>query len=193
MMNTRLLIADDEPIIRMDLRGALESQGYEVVADVPDGVQALQMARDLKPDLVILDIKMPGMDGIEAARRLDNEAIAPVVLLTAYNQDDLIQGATDAGVLGYIMKPFQESELSPAIEVALARHRDLDHEKRRCGELEDALETRKTVDRAKGLLMDKEGLSEADAFRKIQKLSMNTRKSMREVADAILLTHEATE
>jgi response regulator NasT len=187
---TRVLIADDESIIRMDLRESLTSLGYDVIADAPDGVQALQMARELRPDMVIMDIKMPGMDGIEAARRLNEERVAPVVLLTAYNGDDLIEGAVQAGVAGYIVKPIQESELRPAIDVALARHRDLVRATERAEDAEETLETRKLVDRAKGLLMDTENLKEAEAFRKIQKLSMNTRKSMKEIAQAIILTHE---
>lgn len=189
-MGARILIADDESIIRMDLREALTRLGYDVVADVPDGAQAVQMAREVRPDLVIMDIKMPGIDGLEAARRLNQDRIAPVILLTAYNQDDLIDGAVDAGVIGYIVKPWQESSLGPTIEVAIARQRDIDDAEDRADELEEQLETRKLVDRAKGLLMDSEGLKEAEAFRRIQKLSMNTRKSMKEIAQAIILTHE---
>lgn len=192
-MPATVLIADDESLIRMDLRESLVSLGYEVVADVPDGAQAVQMARELKPDLVIMDIKMPGMDGIEAARRLNDERIAPVVLLTAYSQEELVQGAAQSGVMGYLVKPVQETDLGPAIEVALARYHDLVDAEAEADELEEQLETRKLVDRAKGLLMDREGLTEADAFRRIQKLSMNTRKTMKEIAQAIILTQEVTQ
>jgi response regulator NasT len=188
-----VLIAEDESMIRMDLRESLTSLGYEVVADVPDGAQAVQMARELKPDLVILDIKMPGMDGIEAARRLNDDRVAPVMLLTAYNQEDLIEAAANAGAMGYLVKPVNTAAITPAITMALARYRDLVDAEAEADELEEQLETRKLVDRAKGLLMDREGLREADAFRRIQKLSMNTRKSMKEIAQAIIITHEVSQ
>ena len=190
MTQTRVVIADDESIIRMDLREMLESLGYLVVGEAGDGISAVNLARELKPDLVIMDIKMPDLDGIAAAKMLTEERIAPVLLLTAFSQQELVEGAQEAGVVGYIVKPFRESELLPAIEVALARFREfraLEHE---ADDLRDTLETRKLVERAKGVLMDTQGLKEADAFRKIQKLSMNTRKSMREIAEAILLAHE---
>lgn len=190
MPAARLIIADDESIIRMDLKEMLTGLGYSVVGEVSDGVSAVDQARKLQPDLVIMDIKMPGMDGIEAARILTAEQIAPVLLLTAYSQQELIEGAKQAGVVAYLVKPFREAELVPAIELALARFQEFRALRNQVADLTDALETRKIVDRAKGVLMDTQGLKEADAFRKIQKMSMNTRKSMREIAEAILLARE---
>lgn len=190
MAQTRVVIADDESIIRMDLREMLTGLGYLVVGEAGDGVSAVNLARELRPDLVIMDIKMPDLDGIAAAKILSEERISPVLLLTAFSQTELIEGAKDAGVVGYIVKPFRESELVPAIEVALARFREFRSLEKEATDLRDALETRKLVERAKGVLMDSQGLKEAEAFRKIQKLSMNTRKSMKEIAEAILLAHE---
>jgi two-component system, response regulator PdtaR len=190
LAQTRVIIADDESIIRMDLREMLTAIGYLVVGEAGDGISAVNLARELRPDLVIMDIKMPDLDGIAAAKVLTEERIAPVLLLTAFSQQELIEGAKDAGVVGYIVKPFRESELVPAIEVALARFREFRALEKETMSLRDTLETRKLIERAKGVLMDAQGLKEAEAFRKIQKLSMNSRKSMREIAEAILLTHE---
>ena len=190
MDRTRVIIADDESIIRMDLREMLTNLDYLVVGEVGDGRSAVNLARELKPDVVIMDIKMPDMDGIEAARILTEEHIAPVILLTAYSQKDLVERAKVAGVVGYMVKPFREADLGPAIEVALARFKEFETLHKEVDDLQLALETRKLVDRAKGILMDSQGLAESDAFRKIQKMSMNTRKSMREIAEAILLTHQ---
>jgi len=190
---TRVIIADDESLIRKDLREMLTNLDYLVVGEVGDGRSAVNLARELRPDVVIMDIKMPDMDGIEAASILTAERIAPVVLLTAYSQRDLVERAKEAGVAGYIVKPFQESDLAPAIEVALARFREFRALEQEVGDLKQALETRKFVDRAKGILMDTQGLTEAEAFRKIQKMSMNTRKPMKEVAEAIILAHQAKE
>lgn len=190
MPQTRVVIADDESIIRMDLREMLESLGYLVVGEAGDGFSAVNLARELKPDLVIMDIKMPDLDGIAAAKMLTEERIAPVLLLTAFSQQELVEGAKEAGVVGYIVKPFRESELLPAIEVAMARFREFRTLERETADLRETLETRKLVERAKGVLMDTQSLKEADAFRKIQKLSMNSRKSMRQIAEAILLAHE---
>jgi response regulator NasT len=187
---TRILIADDESIIRMDLREMLISLGYQVVGEAGDGKQAIQMARELKPDLVIMDIKMPEMDGITAAGTLTEERIAPVLLLTAYSQQELVQGAREAGVVGYIVKPFRQDELMPAIEVAMSRFREFRELEKEMGDLKETLEARKVIERAKGVLMDQYNMKEADAFRRIQKLSMDTRKSMREIAEAILLAQE---
>ncbi|HEX5417491.1 MAG TPA: response regulator [Chloroflexota bacterium] len=190
MGQTRVVIADDESIIRMDLKEMLTGLGYLVVGEAGDGLSAVNLGREVKPDLVIMDIKMPDLDGIAAARILTEERIAPVLLLTAFSQTELIDGAKEAGVVGYIVKPFRESELVPAIEIALSRFKEFRVLEREAQNLRDTLETRKLVERAKGILMDTQDLKEAEAFRKIQKLSMNTRKSMREIAEAILLAHE---
>lgn len=192
MERTRVIIADDESIIRMDLREMLTNLGYLVIGEVGDGRSAVNLARELRPDVVIMDIKMPDMDGIDAAKVLTEERISPVLLLTAYSQQELIERAKDAGVVGYIVKPFRESDLAPAIEVAVARFAEFRALEREVGDLKLALETRKSVDRAKGILMDTQRLTEAEAFRKIQKMSMNTRKPMKEVAEAIILAHQAS-
>lgn len=193
MERTRVIIADDESLIRMDLREMLTNQGYLVVGEVGDGRSAVNLARELRPDIVIMDIKMPDMDGIEAAKIMTEERIAPVLLLSAYSQQELVQRARQAGVAGYLVKPFRESDLPPAIEVALARFSEFRAMEREVDTLQDALETRKSVDRAKGILMDTQGLSETEAFRKIQKMSMNNRKPMRAVAEAIILAHQVSE
>lgn len=191
MERTRVIIADDESLIRMDLREMLTNLGYLVIGEVGDGRSAVNLARELRPDVVVMDIKMPDMDGIDAAKVLTEERISPVLLLTAYSQQELIERAKDAGVVGYIVKPFRESDLSPAIEVAVARFAEFRALEKEVGDLKLALETRKLVDRAKGILMDTQGLTEAEAFRKIQKMSMNTRKPMKEVAEAIILAQQA--
>ncbi|MEI7555606.1 response regulator [Candidatus Chlorohelix sp.] len=190
MNQTRVVIADDESIIRMDLKEMLSVLGYQVVGEAGDGKQAVSLARELKPDLVIMDIKMPEMDGITAAKILTEERIAPVLLLTAYSQQELVAGAREAGVIGYIVKPFRQDELQPAIEVALSRFREFCDLEKEIGDLRETLEARKVIERAKGVLMDQYGLKESDAFRRIQKLSMDTRKSMKEIAEAILLARE---
>jgi response regulator NasT len=186
----RIIIADDESLIRMDLREMLGHLGYEVVAEASDGRSAVELAKKLLPDLIIMDIKMPDMDGIAAASELARDHIAPVVLLTAYSENSLIGRAKDAGVCGYLVKPFRETELMPVIELALARFNELRDLEREVTDLKEALETRKLVERAKGVLMEVHGLREADAFNRMRKTSMDNRKSMREVAEAILLTHE---
>jgi len=188
----RVIIADDESIIRMDLREMLTNLGYLVVGEIGDGRSAANLARELKPDIVIMDIKFEGeeFDGIDAARVLTQEKVAPVLLLTAYSQRELVVRAREAGVVGYLVKPFREADLVPAIEVALARFEEFRAMEKQVGDLQETLETRKFVDRAKGILQDTQGLSEADAFRKIQKMSMNMRKSMREVAEAIIIAHQ---
>jgi two-component system, response regulator PdtaR len=190
MERTRVIVADDESLIRMDLREMLTNLGYLVVGEVADGRSAVNQARELRPDIVIMDIKMPDMDGIEAAKILTEERIAPVVLLSAYSQRDLVDRAREAGVTAYLVKPYKEEDLTPAIEVALARFREFQELQQQVLDLQTALETRKLVDRAKGILMDKQGLSEADAFRKIQKMSMDNRKPMKDVAEAIILAHQ---
>jgi len=186
-----VIIADDESLIRMDLREMLTNLGYLVIGEVGDGRSAVNLARELRPDVVVMDIKMPDMDGIDAAKVLTEERISPVLLLTAYSQQELIERAKEAGVVGYIVKPFRESDLAPAIEVAVARFAEFRALEKEVGDLKLALETRKLVDRAKGILMDTQGLTEAEAFRKIQKMSMNTRKPMKEVAEAIILAQQA--
>jgi AmiR/NasT family two-component response regulator len=186
---TRVVIADDESLVRTDLREALTELGYLVVGDVGDGQSAVNMARELDPDVVVMDIKMPGMDGIEAAQILTQEKIAPVVLLTAYSQKELIDRAKEAGVVGYLVKPFRETDLAPAIELAIARFAEFRTLEEEVDNLAEALETRKKVERAKGILMDQQGMTETEAFRKIQKMSMNTRRPMKEVAEAIILAN----
>jgi AmiR/NasT family two-component response regulator len=187
----RVVIADDESIICMDLREMLGNLGYLVVGEAGDGRSAVNLARELRPDVMLMDIKMPDMDGIEAAKVLTEERIAPVVLLTAFSQRDLIERAKEAGVVGYLVKPIHETDLAPAIEIALSRFMEFRELEKEVDNLQDQLETRKLVDRAKGILMDSQNLTEAAAFRRIQKMSMNTRKSMKEIAQAIILTHEA--
>jgi response regulator NasT len=189
---TRIVIADDEPLIRIDLRENLESLGYDVVGEAADGKHAVELARKLRPDIVIMDIKMPEMDGIAALRVLTEENIAPVLLLTAYGEGELVQQASDAGAVAYMVKPYRQSDLQPHIEVALARFNELRTLRSELVDVREALTVRKLVERAKGLLMETQGLKEAEAFRRIQKLSMDTRKSMKDVAEAILLAHQAT-
>jgi len=188
---TRVIIADDESVIRTDLREMLTTLNYLVVGEVGDGQSAINLARELKPDVMIMDIKMPNMDGIEAAKILTQERIAPVLLLTAYSQRDLVDRAKEAGVVGYLVKPFREQEIVPAIDIALARFQEFRELEKEVGDLKETLETRKIVDRAKGILMDTQHLTEAEAFRKIQKMSMNTRKPMKEIAEAIILAQDA--
>ena len=191
MTVTRILVAEDEAISRMDLCEMLENLGYTVVGQAGDGVAAVNLARTLKPDLVLMDIKMPELDGISAAETLAAERSVPVLLLTAYSDREFVDRAVDAGVMGYLVKPFAEAQLKPAIEVALERWREVRQIQQDLAETKETLETRKLVERAKGVLMDSQNLKEAEAFRRIQRLSMNSRKSMREVAEAILLAHEA--
>ena len=189
-MPTRIILAEDETVIRMDLKEELQRQGYLVVGDVGDGQSAVNLARELRPDLVIMDVRMPEMDGITAAELLTREKISPVVLLTAFSDDELIERARDAGVVTYLTKPFRSSDLKPAIEIALSRFQEFKSLEGRVKDLEDHLATRKVVEKAKGVLMTKHGITEQEAFRRIQKASMNNRKSMREIAEAILLAEE---
>ena len=189
-MPTRIILAEDDAVIRMDLKEELERQGYLVVGQVGDGQSAVNLARELRPDLVVMDFRMPEMDGIAAAEILTREKIAPVLLLTAFSEDDLIARARDAGVVHYVTKPWRQSDLKPAIEIALSRFQEFRAIEAKAKDLEQSLETRKYVERAKGVLMEKQHLTEQEAFRRIQKLSMNNRKSMRQVAEAILLTEE---
>ena len=182
----RILIAEDEAIIRLDLKEMLEEEGLEVVGEASDGEAAIRLARETGPDLVILDIKMPGMDGLTASEKIVGEGLAAVLILTAFSQKDLVKRAADAGAMGYLVKPFQKSDLMPAIEIALARHAEMGAVKKDSADLNEQLETRKAVDRAKGKLMDDQGITEADAFRQIQKRAMNERRPMKEIANEIL-------
>jgi len=183
---TRVLIAEDEAIIRLDLKEMLEEEGLLVVGEAADGESALRLAAETTPDLVIMDIKMPGMDGLTAAERLAETSEAAVLILTAFSQKDLVQRAADAGAMGYLVKPFQKADLMPAIDVALARHAQMRALRKESGDLSEQLATRKLVDRAKGHLIDSRKMSEAEAFRHIQKRAMDERRPMREVAASIL-------
>jgi response regulator NasT len=185
-----VIVADDEALTRVDLQETLTNLGYLVVGSVGDGESAVNLARELRPDVLIMDIKMPGMDGIEAARLLAEEGIAPVVLLSAYSQQELIEQAQEAGVVGYLVKPYREADLPPAIGVALSRFEQFSALKDEVANLQERLEVRKLLDRAKGILMDSQGLTEAEAFRRIQKMSMDNRKPMKEVAQAVILASE---
>ena len=189
-MPLRVIVAEDETIIRMDLVERLQASGYQVVGEAGDGESAVQMARELRPDIVIMDIRMPETDGIEAARRLTTERVAPVVLVTSYSDKHLIDQAGEAGAIGYVLKPLQDNELESAIEIAMSRHREFQAISDEAEDLRDQLEARKAVERAKGLLMVRLGLEEPEAFKRIQKLSMDRRKPMREVAEAIILSEE---
>jgi response regulator NasT len=182
----RILIADNESIIRMDLKELLEEAGHTVIGEAPDGVKAVEMTRRLKPDLVIMDIKMPEMDGIAAAKMISNDRLAPVLLLTAYSQKEIVEKAKDSGVLAYLVKPVKESNLFPAMEIALSRFQEFMDLEKELQDLKNSLETRKILDRAKGILMDAYNLTEQEAFRRIQQYSMSRRKSIKEVAEAII-------
>ncbi len=192
MQSLRVVIADDESIIRLDLKETLQRMGHSVVGEAGDGRSAIELVRREKPDLVVLDVKMPEMDGIDAAKEVSNARLAPVVLLTAYSQQDLVRRAMEAGVFGYVVKPFTESDLMPAIGVAIARFEEFSSISSEAESLSQALETRKVVDRAKGVLMDRHGLSEQEAFRRIQQQSMHTRRPMKEIAEAILIASQVT-
>jgi two-component system, response regulator PdtaR len=183
---TRVVIAEDEAIIRLDLKETLEEEGYDVVGETGRGDEAVELVSSLQPDLAILDIKMPGMDGLEAARAITAERGAAVLILTAFSQRDLIEQARDAGALAYLVKPFQKSELIPAVEVALGRFAEMKALAEENSSLADQLATRKLVDRAKGILMDRHGLAESEAFRFVQKSAMDSRRSLADVAQAIL-------
>lgn len=182
----RVIVAEDESLIRLDIVETLRDNGFDVVGEAGDGAKAVELATELNPDLVIMDVKMPVMDGITAAERITKERIAPVVLLTAFSQKELVDRATEAGALAYVVKPFTPNDLLPAIEIALARHAQIVALESEVGDLVERFETRKLVDRAKGLLNDKMGLTEPEAFRWIQKASMDRRLTMHEVAQAII-------
>nr|WP_179519613.1 response regulator [Nocardioides perillae] len=184
----RVVIAEDEALIRMDLAEMLGEEGYDVVGQAGDGARAVELAQELRPDLVVLDVKMPVLDGIAAAERIAAERIAPVVILTAFSQRDLVERARDAGAMAYLVKPFSRTELVPAIEMAVSRFAEVQLLEAEVADLTERLETRKSVDRAKAVLQEQLGLSEPDAFRWIQKTAMDLRLSMRQVADGVL-TH----
>lgn len=186
----RVLIADDDPIIRLDLKQMLENLEYEVIAEAEDGQQAVELAKQLRPDICLLDVKMPVIDGIDAATQIAENGIAPAILLTAYSDPELIDRAKQAGVFGYLVKPYKPSDLAPAIEVARSRY---EQNLKLAGEIDsltERLEARKLVEQAKGVLMRTQGLDEAEAYRRIQQQSMNARKSMREVAEAIVIANQ---
>jgi AmiR/NasT family two-component response regulator len=189
-LTTRVVIAEDEALIRLDLKEMLEEEGYNVVGEAGDGEQAIELAREHKPDLVILDVKMPKMDGISAAEKIAEERIAPVLMLTAFSQRDLVERARDAGAMAYLVKPFQKSDLVPAIEIALSRYSEISALESEVAGLTDRLETRKSVERAKGELMTKYSMTEPQAFKWIQRTAMDHRMTMREVADRILAEGE---
>ena len=184
----KILIAEDETIIRLDLRQLLESAGFEVCAEARDGEEAVALAREHEPDLAVLDVKMPRLDGIEAARRILEERPLPIVMLTAYGQDELVSRAVEAGVFGYLVKPFREQDLLPAIRAARARHEELAAVRQEAESLADALAARKTIERAKGLLMEREGLSEAEAFARLRKASQVSGRPLKVIAEAVVAT-----
>lgn len=183
---TTIVIAEDEAIIRLDLRELLEEEGYQVVGEAGRGDQAVELVRGLRPDLVILDVKMPGMDGIEAARHITAEGVCAVLILTAFSQREVVEQARDAGAVAYLVKPFQKSDLVPAIELAIARYAETKALIAEVGELTERLEVRKVIDRAKGRLIDAHGMRESDAFAFIQKSAMAGRTTMRAIAESVL-------
>jgi two-component system, response regulator PdtaR len=189
----RILVAEDETIIRLDLKETLERAGFEVCAEARDGEEAVELARAENPDLAVLDVKMPRLDGIEAARRILAERPIPIVMLTAYGQDELVARAVEAGVFGYLVKPFRETDLLPAMQTARARHAELEALRDEAESLAEALATRKIVERAKGLLMEREGLSEQDAFTRLQRASQVSGRAMKVVAEALIATFAAGE
>lgn len=189
----RILVAEDETIIRLDLRDLLERAGFQVVAEARDGEEAVALARTEQPDLAVMDVKMPKLDGIEAARRILDERPIPIVMLTAYGQEELVSRAIEAGVFGYLVKPFREQDLLPAIATARARHEELQAVREEAESLAEALAARKVIERAKGLLMTKEGLSEQEAFGRLRKASQASGRPLRVIAEAVVATLEAGE
>ena len=187
----RILIAEDETLIRLDLRSLLESAGFDVCAEARDGIEAVELAHEHEPDLCLLDVKMPRLDGIEAARRILDERPIPIVMLTAYGQDELVSRAVEAGVFGYLVKPFREADLLPAIKAARARHEELAALREEAESLAEALAARKSIERAKGLLMAKEGLSEQEAFERLRRASQLVGRPLKVVAEALIATFES--
>jgi AmiR/NasT family two-component response regulator len=184
----RILIAEDETIIRLDLRELLERAGFEVCAEARDGEEAVELARSAAPDLAVLDVKMPRLDGIDAARRILEERPIPIVIVSAYGEEELVSRAVEAGVYGYLVKPFRESDLLPAIATARARHEELSAVRSEAASLSEALAARKAIERAKGLLMEREGLTEQEAFARLRKASQISGKPLRVVAEALIAT-----
>ncbi len=184
----RVLVAEDETIIRLDLKDLLERSGFEVCAEARDGEEAVALALSEQPDVAIMDVKMPKLDGIEAARRILDERPIPIVMLTAYGQEELVQRAAEAGVFGYLVKPFREQDLLPAIRTALARHEELAALREEAESLADALAARKAIERAKGLLMERENLSEQEAFERLRRASQISGRPLKVVAEALLAT-----
>ena len=182
----RVVIAEDEALIRLDLAEMLAEEGYDVVGQAGDGEKAVALAEELRPDLVVLDVKMPKLDGISAAQRIAEQRNAPVVILTAFSQRELVERARDAGAMAYLVKPFSKSDLVPAIEMAVSRYAEVQMLEAEVADLTERLETRKAVDRAKGVLQEQLRLSEPDAFRWIQKTAMDLRLSMRQVAEGVV-------
>ena len=182
----RVLVAEDEALIRLDLVEMLREEGYDVAGEAADGEEAIKLATELNPDLVILDVKMPKVDGIEAAQHIAGNRIAPVVILTAFSQRDLVERARDAGAMAYLVKPFAKRDLVPAIELAMSRFGELAALEQEVAGLTERLETRKVVERAKGVLMTKQGLSEPEAFRWVQRTAMDRRTTMKAVAEAVI-------
>lgn len=188
----RVVIAEDESIIRMDLREMLEEEGHEVVGEARNGAEAIELTRELGPDIVFMDITMPDVDGIQAAEVIGAEQLAPVVMVTAFSQASYVEGATKAGAMAYVVKPFSRADIVPAMQVAVSRYAESATLASEVADLTERLETRKVLDRAKGLLMQR-GMSEPEAFKRLQKLAMDKRKSLREIAEAVILASEATE
>jgi AmiR/NasT family two-component response regulator len=184
----RILVAEDETIIRLDLKDLLERAGFEVVAEAKDGEEAVALARSEEPDLILLDVKMPRLDGIEAARRILDERPIPIVMLTAYGQQELVARAAEAGVFGYLVKPFREQDLLPAIHTARARHEELQALREEAESLQEALAARKVIERAKGLLMAKEGLTEDEAFSRLRRASQASQRPLKVIAEAVVAT-----
>jgi two-component system, response regulator PdtaR len=183
---TRVLIAEDEALIRLDLKEMLQEEGFEVVAEVADGASAVRLTRELRPDLVILDVKMPVMDGIQAAEEIAKDHLSAILILTAFSQRDLVEKARRAGAMAYLVKPFQKHDLLPAVEIAAGRFRELSGLTQEVDDLQGRLEARKLVERAKGLLQEREGMSEADAFRFVQRQAMERRQTMKQVAERVI-------
>jgi response regulator NasT len=185
----RILIAEDETIIRLDLRELLEKAGFEVCAEAKDGEEAVTLARTIEPDLALLDVKMPKLDGIDAARRILEERPIPIVMVTAYGEEELVSRAVEAGVFGYLVKPFRETDLLPAIATARARHDELAALREEADSLSEALAARKAIERAKGLLMERDGLSEAEAFARMRSAAQHTGKTLVDIAQAVSATY----